>query len=91
MITADSKMPMAAPNQVVRLVRESRWVKEYQTPTGRVLDSKYRTFRCNVTASQFVDAWNRGSEAERADMEAAFAFFPGNSEDDLNLGCTHGD
>lgn len=67
---------------VFHLVRESRWVKEYDTNAGRVLDSKYRTYRCDATASEFIDAWNKGSAEERTDMEAAFAFFPHDAVDE---------
>jgi hypothetical protein len=63
-------------NPKFRQTRESRWVREFNTGERIVLDSKYRTFECDVGAGEFVDLWRTASPLERIDMEAAFTCFP---------------
>jgi hypothetical protein len=70
-------------NPKFHLRRESRWVKEYDTGEGIVLDSKYRTFECDADSKEFVECWCAAPESERTDMEAAFAGFPAESVDEL--------
>ena len=74
---------MSSNVEIYRLVRETRWVKEYDTSIGTILDSKYRTFRCEANSEDFVQAWRNGTLEDRIEMEAAFAFFPAESEESL--------
>lgn len=60
----------------MRLLRESKWVKVYETKFGVVLDSKYRTFRCDVRGAEFIAEWVNSDQNTRDDMEAAFTFYP---------------
>jgi hypothetical protein len=65
------------------LIRETPWIKEWQTPWGDVIDSKLRWLGVEPSADAFLAAWKAGNAAERFDLEAAFAFYPYELEEDI--------
>src|SRR4051812_43955886 len=69
----------------MNLLRETPWIKEWQTPHGTFIDSKLRWLGVEPSAEQFLAAWQRASEPEKFDLEAAFEFYPYECEDDLQL------
>jgi hypothetical protein len=66
-----------------KLVRETAWVKEWETPWGSFVDSKLRWLGVEPSAEQFVAAWKGASGPEKFDLEAAFEFYPYELEDDV--------
>ncbi len=66
------------------LVRETPWIKEWQTPTGAFIDSKLRWLAIEPSAEQFIAAWRTASGPEKFDLEAAFEFYPYELEDDID-------
>ena len=65
------------------LVRETAWIKEWQTPFGAFVDSKLRWLGVEPSAEAFIAAWRAASGPERFDLEAAFEFYPYELEDDV--------
>lgn len=65
------------------LLRETPWIKEWQTPFGNFVDSKLRWLGVEPSAEAFLAAWKAGNAAERFDLEAAFAFYPYELEGDI--------
>ncbi len=69
----------------MKLVRETPWVKEWQTPFGTFIDSKLRWLGVEPSAEAFVAAWRAATAPEKFDLEAAFEFYPYELEDDIEL------
>jgi hypothetical protein len=67
------------------LVRETPWIKEWQTPWGAYIDSKLRWLGIEPSADAFLGAWKAATDPEKFDLEAAFEFYPYELEDDLDL------
>jgi hypothetical protein len=65
------------------LLRETPWVKEWQTPHGSFIDSKLRWLGIEPSAGAFLAAWRGASGAEKFDLEAAFQFYPYELEEDI--------
>ncbi len=65
------------------LVRETAWVKEWQTPWGTFIDSKLRWLGMEPSAEGFLAAWRAASGPEKFDLEAAFEFYPYELEEDI--------
>jgi hypothetical protein len=65
------------------LVRETAWIKEWETPWGTVIDSKLRWLGMEPSAEAFVAAWRVASGPEKFDLEAAFEFYPYELEEDI--------
>jgi hypothetical protein len=66
-----------------QLIRETPWVKEWQTPMGAYIDSKLRWLGVEPSAERFMAAWGAASGPEKFDLEAAFEFYPVELEDDI--------
>jgi hypothetical protein len=66
------------------LLRETPWIKEWQTPWGVLLDSKLRWLGVEPSASTFLAAWRVAAPAEKFDLEAAFEFFPYELEEEID-------
>jgi hypothetical protein len=66
-----------------RLVRETAWVKEWETPWGSYVDSKLRWLGVEPSAEAFLAAWKGASGPEKFDLEAAFEFYPYELEEDV--------
>lgn len=66
------------------LIRETPWVKEWQTPFGTFIDSKLRWLGVEPSAEAFIAAWKAASGPEKFDLEAAFEFYPYELEDDID-------
>lgn len=58
----------------LRLVRESRWARLFETEFGDYFDSKYRTGECDADGLAWAEAWIAADEDERIELEAAFVF-----------------
>jgi hypothetical protein len=67
-----------------KLVRETPWIKEWQTPWGAFIDSKLRWLGVEPSAEAFIAAWHAASPPEKFDLEAAFEFYPYELEDDID-------
>lgn len=67
-----------------QLVRETPWIKEWQTPFGNFIDSKLRWLGVEPSAEAFIGAWKAASGPEKYDLEAAFEFYPYELEDDID-------
>jgi hypothetical protein len=65
------------------LMRETPWIKEWQTPWGAFIDSKLRWLGVEPSARRFLDAWATASGPEKFDLEAAFEFYPYELEEDI--------
>ena len=65
------------------LLRETPWIKEWQTPSGAFIDSKLRWLGVEPSAEVFLAAWRAASAAEKFDLEAAFEFYPYELEDEI--------
>jgi hypothetical protein len=65
------------------LVRETAWIKEWQTPFGTYIDSKLRWLGVEPSAERFMAAWRAASGPEKFDLEAAFEFYPYELEEDV--------
>jgi hypothetical protein len=65
------------------LVRETAWIKEWQTPWGAFLDSKLRWLGVEPSAEAFLAAWRAARGPEKFDLEAAFEFYPYELEEDV--------
>src|SRR4051794_25895474 len=63
------------------VVRENRWVRVYQFPSGDFADSKFRLHECDAGPDDVIRAWQAASEEEKADIETALRFceHPGRS------------
>ncbi len=66
-----------------QLLRETPWIKEWQTPHGTFIDSKLRWLGVEPSADAFLAAWRSASEPEKFALEAAFEFFPYELEDEI--------
>jgi hypothetical protein len=66
------------------LIRETPWIKEWQTPWGSFIDSKLRWLGVEPSAEAFIAAWRAASPPEKFDLEAAFEFYPYEFEDDID-------
>ena len=66
------------------LIRETPWIKEWQTPHGAFIDSKLRWLAIEPSADAFLAAWRAASPPEKFDLEAAFQFYPYELEDDID-------
>src|SRR4051794_4409073 len=66
------------------LLRETPWIKEWNTPWGSFIDSKLRWLGVEPNAAAFIEAWKAASTAEKFDLEAAFEFYPYELEDDID-------
>ena len=66
-----------------KLIRETPWIKEWQTPWGTYIDSKLRWLAIEPSAATFLAAWRAASEPEKFDLEAAFEFYPYELEEDI--------
>ncbi len=67
------------------LLRETPWIKEWQTPWGSFIDSKLRWLGVEPSADAFLAAWRSAADPEKFDLEAAFEFYPYELEDDIDL------
>jgi hypothetical protein len=61
---------------ILKMVRETPWITEWETPHGRIIDSKYRMFQIDLDAAAFIAAWRQADETQRAEMEQALVYFP---------------
>lgn len=68
---------------MLTLIRETPWIKEWQTPGGSYIDSKLRWLGLEPSARAFLAAWKAASDPEKSDLEAAFEFYPYELEEDL--------
>ncbi|HUO09790.1 MAG TPA: hypothetical protein VM008_15910 [Phycisphaerae bacterium] len=68
-----------------KLIRETPWIKEWQTPWGAYIDSKLRWLGVEPSADAFLAAWKAAADPEKFDLEAAFEFYPYELEDDIDL------
>ena len=68
-----------------KLLRETPWIKEWQTSAGACIDSKLRWLGIEPSAQAFLQAWHAASGPEKFDLEAAFEFYPYELEDDIDL------
>jgi len=68
---------------MLKLLRETQWIKEWQTPWGSHIDSKLRWLGIEPNADAFLAAWASASDAEKFDLEAAFEFYPYELEEDI--------
>jgi|GEM_PF-7106768 len=68
---------------MLKLIRETPWVKEWQTPIGNFVDSKLRWLGVEPNAQAFLVAWRRADGAGRQDLEAAFEFWPYELHEDI--------
>src|SRR4051812_36549943 len=68
---------------LVTLIRETAFIKEWQTPRGSFIDSKYRWLGVEPSVEPFLAAWRGASGAEKFDLEAAFQFYPYELEEDI--------
>ncbi len=59
---------------VLRLVRESRWARIFETEFGDYFDSKFRTGECDADGRAWAEAWLAADEDERIELESAFVF-----------------
>jgi hypothetical protein len=66
------------------LLRETPWIKEWQTPWGAHIDSKLRWLGVEPSADAFLAAWRAAPDPEKFDLEAAFEFYPYELEDDVD-------
>jgi hypothetical protein len=66
------------------LLRETPWIKEWQTPWGAFIDSKLRWLGVEPSAEAFIAAWKAATPPEKFDLEAAFEFYPYELEDDID-------
>jgi hypothetical protein len=66
------------------LIRETPWIKEWQTPVGAYVDSKLRWLGVEPSAERFMAAWQAASGPEKFDLEAAFEFYPYELEEDVD-------
>ena len=66
------------------LLRETPWIKEWQTPSGAYIDSKLRWLGVEPSADAFLAAWRAATDPEKFDLEAAFEFYPYELEDDVD-------
>jgi len=66
------------------LIRETPWIKEWQTPWGTFIDSKLRWLGVEPSAEGFIAAWKAATPPEKFDLEAAFEFYPYELEDDVD-------
>jgi hypothetical protein len=66
------------------LIRETPWIKEWQTPWGTFIDSKLRWLGIEPSAEGFIASWKAASSAEKFDLEAAFEFYPYELEYDID-------
>src|ERR1043165_2974141 len=66
-----------------KLLRETPWIKEWQTPEGSFIDSKLRWLGVEPSADAFIAAWKAASAPEKFDLEAAFEFYPYELEEDI--------
>jgi hypothetical protein len=67
-----------------QLIRETPWIKEWQTPWGSFIDSKLRWLGIEPNAEAFIAAWKAATPPEKFDLEAAFEFYPYELEDDID-------
>jgi hypothetical protein len=67
-----------------KLVRETPWIKEWDTPGGSFIDSKFRWLGVEPNATAFIEAWKAATPPEKFDLEAAFEFYPYELEDDID-------
>jgi hypothetical protein len=65
------------------LLRETPWIKEWQTPQGAYIDSKLRWLGVEPSAERFLAAWRAAGGAEKFDLEAAFEFYPYELQGDI--------
>ena len=70
---------------MLTLLRETPWIKEWQTPWGAFIDSKLRWLGIEPSADAFLSAWRTAADPEKFDLEAAFQFYPHELEDDIDL------
>jgi hypothetical protein len=66
------------------LLRETPWIKEWQTPWGAFIDSKLRWLGVEPSAEAFIAAWQAADGPGKFDLEAAFEFYPYELEDDID-------
>ena len=66
-----------------KLIRETPWIKEWQTPAGTFIDSKLRWLGVEPSAEAFIAAWRAASPPEKFDLEAAFEFYPYELQEDI--------
>lgn len=69
---------------MLKLIRETPWIKEWQTPWGAYIDSKLRWLGVEPSADAFLAAWRAASAPEKFDLEAAFEFYPYELEEDID-------
>lgn len=81
-ICRQSPSPLTFP-PMYKLLRETPWIKEWQTPHGTFIDSKLRWLGIEPSATQFLAAWRAASAPEKFDLEAAFEFYPYELQDDI--------
>jgi hypothetical protein len=73
----------------LKLLRETAWIKEWETPWGVYVDSKLRWLGVEPSAAAFMAAWDAASPHERWDLEAAFEFYPYELEEDIESILSH--
>lgn len=67
---------------VMQLLKETRWVKVWETGGGRFVDSKL-AWTVEPDAGAFMADWDTADAEGRAEMRAAFAFYPYEFEEDI--------
>lgn len=67
-----------------QLLRETPWIKEWQTPFGSFIDSKLRWLGVEPSPESFLAAWRSATAPEKFDLEAAFEFYPYELDDDID-------
>src|SRR5215471_19043888 len=65
------------------LLRETPWIKEWQTPFGSFIDSKLRWLGIEPNPDAFLAAWQAADAPAKFDLEAAFEFYPSELEEDI--------
>jgi len=73
----------------MRLLKETPWLKVWETRAGPYLDSKLRWGGAAADAKAFLGDWNAPRAAGRAELEAAFAFWPYELTGDVDAILTH--
>lgn len=55
-----------------KVIRETKWIVEYETPLGTFVDSKFRTYACEASCEEFIAAWELADAKTKEDLEHAF-------------------
>jgi hypothetical protein len=63
-----------------KILRENMWVRVYEVEGGSYTDSKYRTYECDLGATDFLREWSAANAELRDDLKAAFEWLPDNDQ-----------